>query len=127
MESFLEKRSVKRRELRTAKKQRVINKGVVGKERETSRQELRYIPAKVRAAVLARDGYSCAFLSANGRRCGARHDLEIHHVIPFALGGTPSLENLSARCRVHNYFEAEHDFGKAFMREKVGTPCENSL
>ena len=47
LESFLEKKSVKRRELRTAKKQRVGNRGVIGKEwepktssRDISRQRL---------------------------------------------------------------------------------------
>jgi hypothetical protein len=71
----------------------------------------RNIPAEVRRAVWARDGGACAFVSEGGRRCGARRWVEFHHVIPFAAGGKPTVENIHLRCRAHNGHEVERFFG----------------
>lgn len=67
----------------------------------------RLIPAHVRRAVLARDGAQCAFIGAEGRRCSERSGLQWHHVVPFADGGTATVENIQLRCRAHNAYEAE--------------------
>lgn len=45
----------------------------------------------LRAAVRARDG-GCV-------RCGARHGLEVHHVVPLAEGGANEPANLVTLCR----------------------------
>jgi hypothetical protein len=37
--------------------------------------------------------------------------LEIHHVEAFARGG-PATSNLTLRCRAHNQYEAEREFGR---------------
>ena len=37
----------------------------------------------------------CAFVSPNGRRCNERRFLEFHHVVPYAAGGIPTVENIS--------------------------------
>jgi hypothetical protein len=37
--------------------------------------------------------------------------LEFHHVVPFALGGPSTVENLALRCRAHNNHESEQRFG----------------
>ena len=71
----------------------------------------RHVPAAVSRAVWRRDGHRCAFVGRTGVRCGERKYLELHHVIPWALGGPTSVGNLSVRCRVHNVHEAERDFG----------------
>ncbi|MEW1672028.1 HNH endonuclease [Streptomyces noursei] len=47
---------------------------------------------KRRAAVLARDHFTC-------QRCGARDDLEVDHLMPIARGGTWELSNLWVLCR----------------------------
>jgi hypothetical protein len=71
----------------------------------------RHIPAEVKRAVWLRDGGSCAFVGRNGRRCTEQGFLEFHHVTPYAAGGQPSVENIQLRCRAHNGYEAELDFG----------------
>jgi hypothetical protein len=70
----------------------------------------RHIPASVRRAVWHRDGERCAFKGAQGR-CTETGFLEFHHVVPFAAGGETTAENLELRCRAHNAYEAEQNFG----------------
>jgi hypothetical protein len=71
----------------------------------------RYIPTAVRRAVWTRDGGRCAFVSTDGHRCGEGGRLEFHHVTAFAQGGLATTENLQLRCRAHNQYEAEKEFG----------------
>ena len=75
-----------------------------------------YVAAQVRATALKRAAYRCEFISADGERCRARHDLEIDHILPKARGGTGEAGNLQVLCRAHNLRKAEHDLGEAFMR-----------
>jgi 5-methylcytosine-specific restriction endonuclease McrA len=70
----------------------------------------RYLPVKVRRQVWQRDEGRCAFVSADGRRCGTTYKLEFHHVHPYAKGGAATVENISVRCAVHNGFHAVMDF-----------------
>ena len=79
--------------------------------RDAGAKRSRYIPAAVRAEVWRRDEGRCAFIGSGGHRCGATYQLEIHHLVPFARGGRPTVDNLSVRCRVHNGYEAEKEFG----------------
>jgi 5-methylcytosine-specific restriction endonuclease McrA len=79
----------------------------------------RYVPAAVRHEVWTRDGGQCAFVGITGRRCTSRHQLELHHVDPFARGGRPITANLTLRCRAHNRHEAEQDFGLEHIARKV--------
>ena len=72
----------------------------------------RHVPAAVRRVVWLRDGGQCAFVARNGRRCRERAYLEFHHVRPFALGGETTPANLALRCRLHNAYEANFDFGR---------------
>jgi 5-methylcytosine-specific restriction endonuclease McrA len=70
----------------------------------------RYLPVQVRRQVWRRDEGRCAFVSADGRRCGATYKLEFHHVHPYAKGGAATVENISVRCAMHNGFHAVMDF-----------------
>jgi hypothetical protein len=74
----------------------------------------RHIPAAVRRAVWTRDAGQCTFIGTAGR-CSERGFLEFHHVVPYARGGMATVETISLRCRRHNGYEAEQEFG--FQRE----------
>jgi hypothetical protein len=80
----------------------------------------RHIPAAVRRAVWARDGGRCTFVGASGR-CTERGCLEFHHLVAFARGGAPTIENIALRCRSHNQYEAAQEF-PSFVRER-GAAC----
>jgi len=54
-------------------------------------QNDRIIPSDLRRAVLHRDGNACLI-------CGARTNLELHHVVPVANGGATSANNLRTLC-----------------------------
>jgi hypothetical protein len=71
----------------------------------------RDVPRDVQRAVGRRDGDQCAFVSRDGHRCRERTFLEFHHILPYALGGLATVENISLRCRRHNQYEAELVFG----------------
>ena len=77
----------------------------------------RHIPAAVRREVWKRDGGQCAFVGRDGR-CTERGFLEFHHVIPYALDGPTTAENLQLRCRAHNAYESEQCFGSMWVRER---------
>ena len=79
----------------------------------------RYVPAAVRDEVWRRDGGQCAFIGSTGHRCTSRHQLQLHHLHPFALGGPPLAANLSLRCRPHNLHAAEQDYGREHIAAKV--------
>jgi len=72
----------------------------------------RTVPAEVRRTVRNRDGGRCAFVAGTGVRCGATAFLEFHHVVPYARGGPATEGNIQLRCRAHNGYEADLDFGR---------------
>jgi hypothetical protein len=75
----------------------------------------RYIPAAVRRAVHERDGDQCGFVDKNGRRCSECRGLEFHHHDPFGRGGAHDADTISLRCRTHNAYLAEQEYGKHVM------------
>ena len=77
----------------------------------------RHVPAEVQRAVYLRDDGGCAFMSASGRRCGARSFLEFHHVQPYAHGGQATVDNIELRCRAHNLYEWEKESTQLRMQE----------
>ena len=78
----------------------------------------RHIAAEVQRQVWARDGGRCAFMARNGRRCSETSYLEYHHADPYVIGGEPTAENISLRCRAHNEYESDLVFGP-FVRKRV--------
>jgi hypothetical protein len=79
------------------------------------------VSAAVRREVAARDASRCAFVSKDGHRCGARRFLEFHHVVPRAVGGAATVENIQLRCRAHNGYEVDLFFGPGKRRMKDPT------
>jgi hypothetical protein len=84
----------------------------------------RNIPAEVRRLVDARDARRCRFLAPDGRRCDERRFLEYHHVVPYAAGGQPTVDNIELRCRAHNGYEVTRFFGPGKRRTRGDTGRE---
>ena len=80
----------------------------------------RQIPAAIRRAVSKRDGERCTFVSVTGRRCGSRDFLEFHHREPWARQQSHAIDGITLRCRAHNQYEAERDFGAKHMQRFRG-------
>ena len=84
----------------------------------------RYIPMTIKAKVHTRDGGQCTFVSVDGRRCRERVGLELDHVIPYALGGAGTVDNLRLLCPAHNRLLAERIFGeKVTSHRRSGGVC----
>jgi hypothetical protein len=81
----------------------------------------RRIPDPIKRAVWTRDEGRCTFRDHRGRRCPARERLEFHHLVPFGQGGDHSPSNVTMRCAGHNAYQADLDFGAAFMAGKRGS------
>jgi 5-methylcytosine-specific restriction endonuclease McrA len=85
----------------------------------------RGIPTAVRREVWRRDAGTCAFVATDGKRCGSNHQIEFHHIEPFARGGPPTVDNIEIRCKAHNRYAAEADFGREFMRSVMSEPARS--
>jgi len=75
----------------------------------------RAIPARIRREVFERDGGRCGFVDAKGRRCDATWRVEFHHRTAYGRGGTHDPDNIELRCRAHNQYEADLEYGALFM------------
>jgi len=84
----------------------------------------RHVPAAIRRAVWKRDEGRCRFEGPAGR-CSDTGFLEFHHVVPYADGGTTTIDNIELRCAAHNRYEAAQWFGVT-VRE-VTTSYEATL
>ena len=122
MNNYLEKHDPENRRARRAKLASNSDKtrkgGCKTKIKEPGRTS-RYISPAVRDRVYTRDKGRCAFVGANGTRCNSTWDLEIDHVVPFALGGDNSPGNLRLHCRKHNIYQAERAYGKEHMKNYI--------
>jgi 5-methylcytosine-specific restriction endonuclease McrA len=83
--------------------------------RKKSETKTRAIPAQTRRDVFERDEGRCTFVDAEGRTCASAWQVEFHHRIPYARGGTHDPDNIELRCRAHNQYEAELEYGTRFM------------
>lgn len=81
-------------------------------------KKTRMIPAHVRRAVFERDGGRCTFVDGEGNRCDSAWQVEFHHCVPFGRDGPHTLDNVELRCRAHNQYEAELEYGKRFMAKR---------
>ena len=92
------------------------------KERKTKptpeRPETRVPSEDLKRRVRERD-QNCTFLSKDGRRCGSSFNPQYDHILPWALGGQTTFENLRLLCGAHNRFNARETFGR---RRNYGSP-----
>jgi hypothetical protein len=79
----------------------------------------RYVRVQVRRAVHVRDEARCAYVAADGRRCGARTMLQFDHLEPFARNGSSDAPNLRLLCKAHNLLHARKCFGAAHVEAKI--------
>jgi 5-methylcytosine-specific restriction endonuclease McrA len=86
--------------------------------RKKSGKKTRAIPARIRREVFERDEGRCAFLDGEGQRCGATWRVEFHHRKAYGQGGTHDIGNIELRCRAHNQYEADLEYGPLFMAAK---------
>src|SRR5262249_51801181 len=116
-----------KRSLRVLTEQLVKEKYAVTSRPRAEREradDARAPSAEVKRAVFLRDRGRCKYVGPDGRQCGERAFLEFHHLIPYAAGGKPTVENIELRCRAHNGYEAEVFFGP--VREYLPTdPARN--
>ncbi|MEK7355492.1 MAG: HNH endonuclease signature motif containing protein [Bdellovibrionota bacterium] len=75
----------------------------------------RYIEASVRHALYVRDRGRCC-------NCGSTRNIEIDHLMPFALGGSSDLENLRLVCRSCNQRSAIEVYGVRKMESYLKEP-----
>jgi hypothetical protein len=78
-----------------------------------------HVTRAARREVVARDGWRCAYVSADGRRCDARAFLEFDHVVPRGCGGGSRARNLRVLCRAHNRRAAERVYGEAHVARAI--------
>jgi 5-methylcytosine-specific restriction endonuclease McrA len=96
--------------------------GAAERPRAAAREhpESRYISRALLRAVHERDGGRCTYVGPTGMRCGSTHQLEVHHIVPFARGGETTLANVALTCSIHNAHFAEQDFGREHMAASSG-------
>jgi hypothetical protein len=67
------------------------------------------VTPRLRKEILNRDQF-CQFTNPNtGKVCGARHYLEVDHIVPQFVGGDNTPENLRALCKNHNIYRFEQN------------------
>jgi len=75
-------------------------------------QRVDRLSQSTRRLVLKRAQGRCEYRDfQTGRICGSRHQIEVDHITPKALGGGNELENLRCLCRAHNALMAERNLG----------------
>ena len=96
--------------------------GTVALKQRASRPS---IPAKIRHLVWLRDEGACTYRYPDGTLCGSKVMVELDHQLPWARGGSHTVENLELRCRSHNQWQAVQTFGQEYMRLKSTTNQNN--
>jgi len=85
---------------------------------QTRNTKFRYTKSTDRRDVWTRGQGRCSFVNPHtGHRCNSRYQLEIDHIVPFALGGESKPENLRLLCRAHNHHVAFKVFGPEKMNQ----------
>src|SRR5262249_39066064 len=105
-----------------AKKAAITDKPRQQKAGAGQARDARHIPAAIRRPVWRSARGQCTYQDATGRGCSEEKLLEYHHLLPWAKGGKHPGAQIALRCRAHNQFQADLDFGIAFMEKKRHIP-----
>ena len=101
LEIYLEKKDPLRKAKRVIEK-KIVKGGVVTVQPCPGKVVHRHIPTGIRHQVFVRDQMRCSFKGRDGRICGSDRHLEIHHLMPWSIGGRHGLENLQTLCHAHH-------------------------
>ena len=102
----------------TKKRRAALTRKPRKRKKKGQKRKTRAIPAAVKREVFKRDGGRCTFVDSTGHRCNSAWQLEFHHVVPFGREGPHTADNVRLRCRAHNQYEAELEYGRDFMKKK---------
>lgn len=84
--------------------------------RTSAAEAKRVTKAGVKRITIKAANASCTYQDPiTGRVCDSRHQIQIDHIIPKALGGSDEPQNLRVLCRQHNLHAAEEVLGKEHM------------
>jgi len=97
--------------------QRAKRKGIVEKPRTAAAAPARSetIPAAVKREVWTRAGGRCEWKLESGGTCDSTLRLEFDHILPRAMGGPSTVDNIRLTCRSHNLLAARQAFGDEWM------------
>jgi hypothetical protein len=104
---------------------RARRKGLVEKPRAPRpAANAQTITAAARREVWRRSQGACEWPLAAGGVCGSTRRLELDHVVPRALGGPSTADNLRAVCAIHNDLAARQVFGDEWMDRYTRRPTD---
>jgi len=96
--------------------QRAKRKGIVEKPRNSAGPvKPETLTATVKREIWTRAGGRCEWPTESGSVCGSTLRLEFDHILPRALGGPSTIENVRLTCRSHNLLAARRAFGDEWM------------
>lgn len=76
------------------------------------------LPAALKRAVYQRDQGRCQYRDPkSGTICESKYLVEIDHIMPKALGGDDTFDNLRCLCRSHNQLRAHKTFGRPLIND----------
>jgi 5-methylcytosine-specific restriction endonuclease McrA len=97
--------------------------GLVERPQKTPRSaKPDHVPATVKRAVYLRDSGRCQYRLASGEVCGCTRRLQYDHVIPRALGGPSTVDNVRLVCAPHNLLAARLALGDEVMDRYTSNP-----
>jgi hypothetical protein len=79
-----------------------ISQSNIGSRAGKSRSSRPKVKAETLHAVHCRDRGQCQARLPNGKICGEKKWLHVHHIVPFSHRGTDILENLVTLCSSHH-------------------------
>jgi hypothetical protein len=84
-----------------------------------TRTDSRYIPTRIKQQVWKRDNGRCTFVGSNNKRCDSDYLIQYdHHPIPYARGGSSTVDNLRLLCAKHNRHSAKKMYGEAAIKRQ---------